>query len=106
MTLLVPSVRSMELRGLIERHRDEVAAILRRYGVSNVRIFGSVARGDADEHSDIDLLFTRPDGMGLFSIVAMGQELSDLLGVTVDAVPDGALHQHLRSDVLADAVAL
>lgn len=100
MATLSPTRRSVELRELIAHHHDELMVVLERYGASNVRIFGSVMRGDADEDSDIDLLFTRPSGMGLFDLAAMRIELSDILGVAVDAVPDANLHEHLRSDVL------
>ena len=106
MTTLAPTRRSTELLSLIEQHRSELDSVLRRYGVTNVRLFGSVVRGEAEEHSDIDLLFTRPEGMRLFSIVGLGQELSDLLGVSVDAVPGSVIKQHLRSDLERDAIPL
>ncbi|WIY82622.1 nucleotidyltransferase domain-containing protein [Propionimicrobium sp. PCR01-08-3] len=104
MTTLTPTRRSSELRTLIQRNRADLDAVFRSYGATDPRLFGSVARGDADDDSDIDFLFTRPAGMGLFALAAMGQELSDLLGVAVDVVPDSGLYEHLRSGVLADAV--
>lgn len=103
MTTLTPTRRSVELRALLEEHRAELNAVFDRYGVKNVRLFGSVARGEADDDSDIDLLFERPDGMDLFTMVGMGLDLSDILGVDVDVSPDGVLKEHLRSEVLTDA---
>ncbi|MEZ5087318.1 MAG: nucleotidyltransferase domain-containing protein [Tessaracoccus sp.] len=106
MTTLTPTRRSVELRALLEEHRAELNAVFDRYGVKNVRLFGSVARGEADDDSDIDLLFERPDGMGLFTMAGLGRELGDVLGVDVDVVPDASLYEHLRSEVLTEAVPL
>ena len=91
---------------LIETHRDELLSIAHRLGVVDVRVFGSMARGDANDESDVDLLVTlAPGATGL----ALGGLLTDaqaLLGRKVDAVTEQGLHPAMRDEVLAEAIAL
>ena len=75
-----------------------------RYGLSNVRVFGSVARGTDTAESDLDLLVTRGDGVGLLGLAAFGEAASELLGVEVDVVTDGGLRE--GHEILETAVAV
>ena len=75
-------------------------------GARNVRVFGSVARGEDREGSDIDLLVDVDDGVGLVAIAGLARELTDLLGVAVDVVPADSLKRGVRAEVLAEAVPL
>lgn len=72
----------------------------------NVRVFGSVARGDDIDSSDIDLLVELDDGVSLLDIIGLERELAELLGVDVDVVPDDALKPRIRQQVLQQAVPL
>ncbi len=96
------------LRATIGRHRGELLAVLERYGASNPRVFGSVARGDATALSDIDLIVDLDTNGGnpLMRVAGIGEELSEILGVGVDVVTDGLLRERVSATVLADAVPL
>lgn len=96
------SPRALSLR----RHRDEVRRLVRDAGGRNVRVFGSVATGVDHDDSDIDLLFTLVRPMGLMSIGRLERQLSELVGVPVDLVPESALRPEFRDRALADAVPL
>ena len=96
----------MHLDDLLKEKRSEILQIATRYGAYNVRIFGSVARGDADSSSDIDLLVEFKRGTTLLSHAAMMQELEDLLGVKVDVVSERGLRERVRERVMREAVAL
>ena len=85
----------------ILKRREEILAVARRNGASHVRIFGSVARGDATETSDLDLLVRFEPGRSLMDYGMLIEELRDLLGVNVDVVSEGAL---TRSDRFSDHV--
>ena len=88
--------------------REKRAAILRlgeKYGTRNIRVFGSVARGDNREISDVDLLVDMEKGRTLFDLAGFVADLQDLLGVKVDVVTPGGL-TYLRERVLAEAVPL
>lgn len=87
-------------------HRADVLELAARYGASNVRVFGSVARGDDDAASDIDLLADFAPGTSLLTIIELEQALVDMLGVPVDIGPADALRADLREGVLAEAAAL
>lgn len=80
------------------------AAAKRRAG--NVRVFGSVARGDNTATSDVDLLVDLDAGVGLLDLIGLERELSDLLGVDVDVVPAETLKPRIRERVLREAVPL
>ena len=90
----------------LRRHRRAVAALAERRGVRNVRVFGSVARGEDRDGSDIDLLVDVDDGVGLVAIAGLARELAELLGVPVDVVPADSLKRAVRADVLAEALPL
>ena len=90
----------------LRRHRDAILSVAVRHGASNVRVFGSVARGDARPDSDLDLLVDLEPGRSLLDHVALIQDLEDLLGRKVDVVESQALHWYIRDRVLAEAVAL
>lgn len=83
-------------------HRRAFADLARRYGFSNLRVFGSAARGTDTPGSDLDVLVTRAPGTGLLTVAAFAAEASALLGVEVDVVTDGGLpddHEILRTAV-------
>jgi predicted nucleotidyltransferase/DNA-binding XRE family transcriptional regulator len=87
------------------RRRDLVAAAAAR-GVSNLRVFGSVARGEDRADSDVDLLADLPEGMGLFALGSLRSELSSILDAPVDLVPAAGLKPAVRANVERDLIAL
>lgn len=91
---------------LIENHRHALLTLARRRGVHNLRVFGSMARDDADEGSDVDLLVTLPRGVSGLALGGLQMDAQELLGRPVDVVTEAALHPALRERVLASCVAL
>ncbi len=91
---------------LLESHRDELIALARRRGVTAIRVFGSMSRGDADEDSDVDLLVTLSPGTSALALGGLLMDAEELLGRHVDVVTEASLHPALRERILADAVAL
>ena len=98
---------TLRLRAALTQQADHIAALLKRYGASNPRLFGSVARGDAED-SDLDLLVDLVPGAGneLLSVAGLAEELSVLLGVRVDVVTAALLRDEVSATALADAVAV
>lgn len=87
-------------------HRDQLLAIAARHGASNLRVFGSVAKGVDRDGSDIDLLVDIRQGMSLFDLVGMQQDFEDVLGMKVDLLTEPELHPELKERVLSEARAL
>ena len=96
----------MSIEDLLKFKRHEIIDIAARHGARNVRIFGSVVRGEARPESDLDLLVELEEGRSLMDHVALLQDLEDLLGCRVDVVSEKALHWYIRNRVLAEAVPL
>ena len=92
--------------GGVLRNRDRIVEVLGRWGVSNVRLFGSVARGDAGPDSDIDLLVTVPKRTSLFDLADMQAQLQELLEAPVHLLTDGAMTDAQRAAVAAEALQL
>jgi len=88
---------------LLKSKRDEILRISAKYGASNVRVFGSVARGEAGPESDVDLLVELESGRSLLDHVALLQDLEDMLSRKVDVVNENALHHSIRDRVLREA---
>jgi len=93
---------------LLHAHRQEILKILARYPmISNVRIVGSVARGEDSEDSDIDLLVDTGSETTLFDIGGLHEDLEELLGVSVDIIPSsGRMHDYMRMTIERDAIAI
>jgi len=96
----------MTIRELVASKREEILRVAQRYGARNVRLFGSAARGEEHENSDIDLLVDLDADRTLLDHVALAQDLEDVLGRRVDVVPERALHWYVRDRVLAEAAPL
>jgi len=90
----------------LRRRRRAVIELAAGHGARNVRVFGSVARGEDTEASDVDLLVDLDEGVGLVSLAGLKRELADLLGTEVDVVPAATLKTRMRDSVLAEAIAL
>lgn len=91
---------------IIESHREELIALARRRGVTGVRVFGSMSRGDANDDSDVDLLVNLGPGTSALALGGLLMDAEELLGRRVDVVTEAALHPAIRDRVLADAVPL
>lgn len=76
------------------------------HGARNLRVFGSVSRGEATDKSDIDLLINLEPGRTLLDIIAIKQDLGDLLGCNVDVVTEDSVSPYIREQILKDAVSL
>jgi predicted nucleotidyltransferase len=88
----------------ILKRRDEIIAFAKQYGASDIRIFGSVARGDATESSDVDFVARFEPGRSLFDQGGLLLDLRQLLGVRVDLVSEGALTGRFGQIVRKEAV--
>jgi len=91
---------------IVLRHRSEIHALVTSHGASHPRVFGSVARGTAGPGSDIDLLVDLEPGRTLFDLAALRAELESLLAMPVDVVPCARLADDIRSEIMADSLAL
>ena len=90
----------------LAHNRPEIIRIARQHGATNIRVFGSVARGDATEASDLDLLVEMEEDRSLLDIIAIKQDLEDLLGCRVHVVTEAAVSPYLKEKVLNEAVPL
>lgn len=93
-------------RQTVSQHRDEILSIARRHGASDIRIFGSVARGDTSSASDLDLIVRLAPDRSMFDLGALVMDLQDLLKVKVDVISEAGMRQRFRDTVLHEAVAL
>lgn len=96
----------MRVEKLIYSNRQRILRIAEKHGVENIRIFGSVARGEAGIHSDIDFLVDLEHGRTLLDLGGLMMDLKDLLGRKVDVVTEKGLHWSIRDQVLKEAVHL
>ena len=87
-------------------HRRAILELATRHGARNVRVFGSVARGDDRPTSDVDLLVEVERGRSLLDIIGLEQDLEQLLGRRVEVLTDGGLSPHLQQRILDEATSL
>jgi len=91
---------------LLQQKREEILRLCARYGARNVRVFGSLARGESDEMSDIDLIVEFEPGRTLLDHAALWIELQQLLGRKVDVMSERGMKPRVRDRVLREAVPL
>ena len=104
---MTDQVKQAPTLDLLRARREEIIALAQRYGAFNVRVFGSVARGDASIESDIDFLVNFRPGTSIYELSGFWQDLSELLGHKVDVVEDHpGLRERFRRRALKDAVQL
>ncbi|WP_438318896.1 nucleotidyltransferase family protein [Candidatus Caldatribacterium sp. SIUC1] len=96
----------MTLEELLKAKREEILHVCAKYGAHNVRVFGSVARGEITEESDIDLIVDFEPGRSLLDHAGLWLELQELLGVRVDVVSSRGIKERIRKRVLQEAVPL
>jgi predicted nucleotidyltransferase len=90
----------------VRRRRAEIERIANRYGAHDVRIFGSVARGEVGPDSDLDVLVRFEPGRSLLDQTGLQLDLVDLLGCKVDVVSEGGISPYLKDDILGEAIPL
>ena len=91
---------------IVVPHRGRILEVAQRHRAHNVRVFGSVRRGEASRQSDLDLLVTFDKRASLHDQIALRQELEALIGRPVDVVGDDSVHWLLRPQILAEAIPL
>ena len=96
----------MSLDALLRSKRSEILDLAEHHGAHNVRVFGSVVRGEAGPESDIDLLVDLEPGRSLLDLGGLLMDLRDLLQVSVDVGTVAMLKERIRDRVLREAVAL
>ena len=94
----------MTARDLLREKREEILQVAAKNGARNVRVFGSVARGEADEASDIDFLVEMEPGRSLFDLGGLQADLEEFLGCRVDVVTEKGLKPRFRRRVLNEAI--
>ncbi len=95
-----------DIHALLAEKRGEILAVAARYGGTNIRVFGSVARREARPDSDLDLLVTFPRGTSLLDHAGFQLDLEDLPGIRVEVASDRGLRDRVRETVLQEAVPL
>jgi predicted nucleotidyltransferase len=96
----------MMIEEVRSRFRDQIVAAASKRGAHNIRVFGSVARGDQQHGSDIDFLVDFEPGRSLLDLTGLWLDLEAVLGCKVDVVSSRGLKPRLASELLRDAVAL
>lgn len=91
------------MHAVIVQHRAEILAIAKRHGIRDVRVFGSMARGDANDGSDVDLLVSLPPEKTGLALGGLLMDVQDLLHRRVDVVTEKGLHPLMRDRVLQEA---
>src|SRR5579871_2647371 len=94
------------LDNLRTERRAEILRVAKNHGAGSVRVFGSVARGEATENSDLDLLVSREPGRSLLDHAGLIQDLQELLGIKVHVGTEQSLHWYVRDRILREATPL
>src|SRR5881397_2222723 len=97
---------AITLDELLGTQREEILRLAASHGARDIRVFGSVARGEADEKSDVDFLVEMEPGRSLLDMGGMLMDLQELLGREVDVVTEKGLKPRIRDRVIAEAVPL
>lgn len=93
----------MGINELIGDQKQEILALAAKYGAYNVRVFGSVAQGTADETSDVDFLVDLEEGRSLFDLGGLLMDLQGLLQRKVDVLTENGLHWYIKDSILKEA---
>ena len=96
----------MRIEEAVKNKREEIRRIAERHGATNIRLFGSVARGEAEDGSDVDLLVDVTPQTSSWFPIGLILDLENLLGRRVEVVTERALNKDLRESVLREAVPL
>ena len=99
-------ITSLGIDDIIGDKREAILKLAAQYGASNVRVFGSVARGEARSDSDVDFLVNFPADRSIFDLVGLWLDLRDLIGREVNLSTDEGLKDYVRPSALKDAVTL
>lgn len=100
------SEQAMGIDQILKARREEILVIAARHGARNIRVFGSVARGEARPDSDVDFLIELERGRSLLDHAGLLVDLEELLGRKVDVVTERGLRPRIRDRVLSEAVPL
>jgi hypothetical protein len=87
----------------LQEKRQDILRVAAKHGAHNIRLFGSTARGEDRPDSDVDLLVEMDPGRSLIDLVALGQDLEELLNRKVDVLTESSVHPAIRPHILADA---
>jgi predicted nucleotidyltransferase len=93
----------MGIPEIIQDRKEQILVLAAKYGASNVRIFGSVANGTADDNSDIDFLVDLEKGRSLFDLGGLLMDLQELFNRKVDVVTENGLHWYIKKRILNEA---
>ena len=93
----------MGIAEIIAGKKEQILALAAKHGASNVRVFGSVANGTADEKSDIDFLVDLEEGRSLFDLGGLLMDLQELFGREVDVLAENGLHWYIKKQVISEA---
>ncbi len=96
----------MNLTEILKANKSVILDLAARHGAKNIRVFGSAARGDFDQYSDVDFLVDMEKGRSLLDMGGLLMELQELLGCKVDVVTPQGLRPRIRETVLKEAMAL
>ena len=96
----------MSIYERLQAKREQILQTAAKYGAYNIRIFGSVARQEADANTDVDFLLEMQSGRSLFDLGGLLMELQEILGCKVDVVTEKGLRQRIRERVLNEAIPL
>ena len=96
----------MDTHTALQVRRNDILSIAAQHGARNVRVFGSVARGEARPDSDVDILVDMEPGRSLFDLGGLHHDLQTLLGVDVDVVTEKGLRPRIRAQVMREAIPL
>jgi len=104
--VLVIGATLMGIAEIIGDQKEQILVLAAKYGASNVRVFGSVVQGTADENSDVDFLVDLEEGRSLFDLGGLLMDLQQLLKRSVDVITPAGLRPRIRRRVLGEALAL
>jgi predicted nucleotidyltransferase len=96
----------MSVHQALKQKRNEILNIATRYGARKVRVFGSTLKGKENRGSDIDFLVEMSPSCSLLDIIALKQDIEDLLDRNVDVVSEAAISPYFRDEILREAVNL
>ena len=96
----------MTATDVLKSKRNDILRLASQHGASHVRVFGSLARGEAGPSSDIDLLVQMEEGRSLLDLIELSQELESVLQRKVDILTDDGLSPYLKERIQAEAIPL